>query len=102
MIVAASLNSNQQCISFESADLFGVFEVSEKADISEIEVIDVSQCQRCKSSFVPTLTDFNVDIFFTEKVESGAKFILHSYGIKIEENSKGLILEVLKNYFAGK
>jgi len=102
MIVAASLNKNHQCTPFESADLFGVFEVSEKAAVSQVEVIDVSQCQRCKSSFVPTLTDFNVDIFFTKKVESGAKFILHSYGIKVEENSEGLILEVLKNYFAGK
>ena len=102
MIVAASLNINQQCIPFQSADLFAVFEVSEKADISQIEAIDVSQCQRCKSGFAPALADFNVDIFFTEKIESGAKFILHSYGIKVEENSNGAIQKVLKNYFAGK
>ena len=102
MIVAASINKNHTCIPFESADLFGVYEISEKADISQVEMIDVSKCVRCKSSFVPTLADFNVDIFFTEKVESGAKFILHSYGIKVVENSKGVIQDVLKNYFSGK
>jgi|GEM_PF-3068112 len=99
MIVAASLNRENQCVSLAESVSIVVFEFENVHTVSTIETINVDQHPKCNSSFAPTLAEFNVEILFTNKIGDGAKYIMHSYGIKVIVDCNADVTSVITNYF---
>jgi predicted Fe-Mo cluster-binding NifX family protein len=95
-------SSNQIDDHFGHCEFYGVYTISEKNEIVDVQTIKSVQGCGCKSNIAGVLTSQGVTIMLAGGIGEGAINVLGSCGIKVIRGCSGNASDIVKLYLDGK
>lgn len=93
--------SNQIEDHFGQCDFYGVYTISDKNEIIEVQSIESEQGCGCKSNIASVLAENGVSIMLAGGIGAGAINVLNNSGIQVLRGCSGNIEDILKQYTNG-
>ncbi|MDO9154877.1 MAG: NifB/NifX family molybdenum-iron cluster-binding protein [Paludibacter sp.] len=94
--------SNQVDDHFGHCEFYGVYTISEKNEIVDVQTIKSEQGCGCKSNIASVLSDSGVTIMLAGGIGGGAINVLNNSGIKVIRGCSGNAADIVKQYIEGK
>ena len=86
---------------FGHCEYYGVYTISEKNEIIDVQTIKSEQGCGCKSNIAGVLANQGVSIMLAGGIGGGAINVLNNWGIEVIRGCSGLAVEVVKAYVSG-
>ena len=93
--------SNQIDDHFGHCEFYGVYTISEKNEIVDIQTIKSEQGCGCKSNIANLLAEKGVTIMLAGGIGGGAINVLNNSGIKVVRGCSGNAADIVKQYIVG-
>jgi len=93
--------NNQLEDHFGQCEFYGVYTISDKNEIIEVQSIESEQGCGCKSNIASVLAENGVSIMLAGGIGSGAINVLNNCNIKVIRGCSGNIEDILKQYING-
>jgi len=93
--------NNQVDDHFGHCEFYGVYTISEKNEIVNVETIKSEQGCGCKSNIASVLADKGVSIMLAGGIGGGAINVLNTWGIDVVRGCSGNAAEVVKLFIEG-
>jgi len=101
--IAIPITKNNQLEDhFGQCDFYGVYTISDKNEILEIQSIESEQGCGCKSNIASVLSDNGVTLMIAGGIGAGAINVLNNSGIQVLRGCSGNIEDILEQYINGK
>jgi predicted Fe-Mo cluster-binding NifX family protein len=94
--------SNQIDDHFGHCEFYGVYTISEKNEIIDVQTIKSEQGCGCKSNIANVLAEKGVKIMLAGGIGGGAINVLNNSGIKVVRGCSGNAADIVTLYVAGK
>jgi len=94
--------SNQIDDHFGHCEFYGVYTISEKNEIIDVQTIKSEQGCGCKSNIANVLAEKGVTIMLAGGIGGGAINVLNNSGIKVVRGCSGNAADIVKLYVEGK
>jgi len=103
MKIAVPVTSNNQIDDhFGHCEFYGIYTVSEKNEITDVQTIKSVEGCGCKSNIAGVLAEQGVTIMLAGGIGGGAINVLNNSGIKVVRGCSGNAAEIVKLYVTGK
>lgn len=103
MKIAVPVTSNNQIDDhFGHCEFYGIYTISEKNEIIDVQTIKSEQGCGCKSNIAGVLASHGVTIMLAGGIGGGAINVLNNSGIKVVRGCSGNAAEIVKLYVTGK
>jgi len=93
--------SNQIDDHFGHCEFYGVYTISEKKEIVDVQTIKSEQGCGCKSDIAPKLAQMGVKLMLAGNMGMGALGVLNSSGIDVIRGCSGNAKDVITDYLKG-
>ena len=93
--------SNQVDEHFGHCEFYGVYTISEKNEIADVQTIKSEQGCGCKSNIASVLSDMGVTIMLAGGIGAGAINVLNNSGIMVIRGCSGNASDIVKQYIGG-
>ncbi|MFA5780826.1 MAG: NifB/NifX family molybdenum-iron cluster-binding protein [Bacteroidales bacterium] len=94
--------SNQLDDHFGQCEFYGVYTISEKNEIVDVQTIKSEQGCGCKSDIAKVLSENGVTIMLAGGIGGGAINVLNNWGIHVIRGCSGNAADIVKQYIEGK
>ena len=102
MKIAVPITANNQIDDhFGHCEQYGIFTVSEKNEIENVQMISSVQGCGCKSDIASTLASMGVTTMLAGGIGGGAINVLSNAGIQVIRGCSGQASEAVKQYLVG-
>jgi len=86
---------------FGHCEFYGVYTISEKNEIVDVQTIKSEQGCGCKSNIAGVLANQGVTIMLAGGIGGGAINVLNQWGIDVVRGCSGNAAEIVKEYVSG-
>lgn len=83
---------------FGKCEFYGVYTISDKNEILEVQSIESEQGCGCKSNIASVLSYNGVTLMLAGGIGAGAINVLHNSGIQVIRGCEGNVEDILKQY----
>ncbi|MFH1319418.1 MAG: NifB/NifX family molybdenum-iron cluster-binding protein [Bacteroidota bacterium] len=90
--------SNQVDDHFGHCEFYGVYTISEKNEIVDVQTIKSEQGCGCKSNIASVLSDKGVTIMLAGGIGEGAINVLNNWGINVIRGCSGNAADIVKQF----
>ena len=87
---------------FGHCEYYGVYTISEKNEIIDVQTIKSEQGCGCKSNIASVLSEQGVTIMLAGGIGGGAINVLNNWGIGVIRGCAGNASDIVKEYVSGK
>jgi predicted Fe-Mo cluster-binding NifX family protein len=94
--------SNQVDDHFGHCEFYGVYTISDKNEIVDIQTIKSEQGCGCKSNIAGVLSSNGVTIMLAGGIGAGAISVLNNYGIQVIRGCSGNAVSIVEQFIKGK
>ena len=95
-------NNNQIDEHFGHSEFYGIYTISEKNEITDVQTIKSEQGCGCKSNIADALVSQGVTVMLAGGIGGGAINVLNNSGIEVIRGCSGNAAEIVKLYVDGR
>ena len=100
--IAIPITKNNQVDNhFGHCEFYGVYTISDKNEIVDVQTIKSEQGCGCKSNIVEVLSNKEVTIMLAGGIGAGAINVLNSWGIQVIRGCSGDAVDTVKEFIEG-
>ena len=87
---------------FGHCDYYGIYTISEKNEITDVQILKSEQGCGCKSNIASVLNEKGVTIMLAGGIGGGAINVLNNAGIEVIRGCSGNAKEIVKQFVEGR